>query len=271
MPIVMYGRACVLASVLLLGFAAMASRPASAQEVDLDRLTSPEVRTLQAQGWTTIIIATGGTEQNGPQLVLGKHNVIVHYTADEIARRLGKTLVAPVMAYVPEGNIDPPEGHMNSPGTISVAEPIFAAVLDAAARSFIATGFKTILFIGDSGGNQAAQADVAGRLDDAFKEAGVRVFAIDDYYAANGQVEWLGQQGESEADIGSHAGIRETSELLAIDPTTVRQDLLVPGTDWQAQGASGHPERASAAWGKKLLDLKIEAALQQIRRLTGRS
>ncbi len=73
-----------------------------------------------------------------------------------IARRLGKTLVAPVIAYVPEGNIDPPEGHMTSPGTISLPEPVFAAVLEATARSFIATGFKTILFIGDSGGNQAA-------------------------------------------------------------------------------------------------------------------
>jgi creatinine amidohydrolase/Fe(II)-dependent formamide hydrolase-like protein len=193
----------------------------------------------------------------------------VHHTADAIARRLGKTLVAPVMAYVPEGSVEPPEGHMTSPGTISLPEPVFAAVLEATARSFIATGFKTILFIGDSGGNQAAQADVATRLDDLFVASGIRIFAIDEYYNANGQIDWLLQQGESDADIGSHAGIRETSELLAIDPADVRQDLLVPSTDWQAQGASGRPERASGIRGQKLLELKIEAALRQIRRLTG--
>jgi len=271
------GRLQLLAGVLLLGLAVRPNHAHALPEVDLERLTSPEVQALQARGWTTIIIPTGGTEQNGPQLILGKHNVIVHHTADEIARRLGKTLVAPVMAYVPEGNIDPAEGHMASPGTISLSEPVFMAVLDASARSFIATGFKTILFIGDSGGNQTAQAAVATQLDGVFKATGVRVFAIDDYYAANGQVDWLKGEGESQADIGSHAGIRETSELLAIDPAAVRRDLLVPGTgrqatdweatDWEAWGASGRPERASAERGRKLLELKIEAALRQIRRL----
>lgn len=238
-------------------------------EVDLERLTSPEVRDLLDRGWTTIIIPTGGTEQNGPQLVLGKHNIIVHYTAREIARRLGKTLVAPVMAYVPEGSIDPPEGHMRSPGTISLPEPVFAQVLDAAARSFIATGFKVILFIGDSGGNQAAQEAVAGKLDAAFAGQGVHVFAISDYYAANGQAAWLAANGEREADIGTHAGIRETSEMLAIDPSSLRREKMAPGTDWAGQGASGRPDHASAAHGEKLLDLKISAALSQIRRLLG--
>lgn len=243
------------------------SQASDEPEVDLERLTSPEVAELLAQGWTTIIIPVGGTEQNGPQLVLGKHNIIVHYTAGEIARDLGKTLVAPVIAYVPEGNIDPPEGHMKSPGTISLTEPVFMAVLDASARSFIATGFKTILFIGDSGGNQAGQLAVAAQLDDAFKASGIRIFAIDEYYTVNGQVDWLKREGESEADIGSHAGIRETSELLAIDPIAVRRDLLVEGVDWESQGASGRPERASAERGHKMLDLKIDAALTQIRRL----
>lgn len=238
-------------------------------EVDLEWLTSPEVRNLLDQSWTTIIIPTGGTEQNGPQLVLGKHNIIVHYTAREIARRLGKTLVAPVMAYVPEGKIDPPEGHMRSPGTISLPEPVFAQVLDASARSFIATGFRTILFIGDSGGNQAAQEEVAGRLDAAFSARGIHVFAISDYYAANGQADWLAADGESEADIGTHAGIRETSEMLAIDPTGLRRDMMAPGTDWAGQGASGRPDHASAARGEKLLELKISAALRQIRDLMG--
>lgn len=262
----------LVALVILSHTGLTSTRPAWADPapgVDLEHLTTAEVKALLAQGWTTIIIPTGGTEQNGPQLILGKHNVIVHHTAGEIARRLGRTLVAPVIAYVPEGNIDPPEGHMLSPGTISLPVPVFKAVLDAAARSFIATGFKTVLLIGDSGGNQVPQAEIAAELDAAFSANGIRVFAIDDYYAANGQADWLMGEGESDADIGTHAGIRETSELLAIDPMDVRRELLVPGTDWAAQGASGRPERASIVRGEKLLALKIEAALRQIRRLTG--
>ncbi|WP_374385185.1 creatininase family protein [Dongia sp.] len=252
-----------LAGLLLLGSVALAA-PTS---VELEQLTSPEVRDLLAEGYTTIIIPTGGTEQNGPQLVLGKHNIIVRYTSAEIARRLGSTLVAPVIAYVPEGEIDPPQGHMRYPGTISLPEPIFGAVLESAARSFIAEGFKTVLLIGDSGGNQAMQADTAARLDAEFAPKGVHVFAVDAYYAANGQVEWLAQAGETEADIGTHAGIRETSELLAIAPDTVRSDMLAPGTDWAGLGASGRPDHASAERGRALLELKIDAALRQIRQL----
>ncbi|MBI2257175.1 MAG: creatininase family protein [Proteobacteria bacterium] len=257
-------RYAIFLALLILTSPALAQ---SGPSVALEQLTSPEVAGLQAQGWDTIIIPTGGTEQNGPQLTLGKHNVIIRYTAGEIAKRLGHTLVAPVMAYVPEGNIDPPEGHMRSPGTISLPEPVFAAVLEAAARSFIATGFKTVLLIGDSGGNQAAQEAVAAKLANEFADAGIHIFAVTDYYAANGQVDWLLAAGESEADIGTHAGIRETSELLAIDPAAVRQDLLTPATNWPE--VAGRPDHAQAEWGRALLELKIEAALRQIRRLRG--
>lgn len=261
-------RLSCLAGALLL---ALACGPACADEIELENLTSPEVAALLAAGADTIIVPSGGTEQNGPHLVLGKHNVIIRHTAAEMARRLGRTLVAPVIAYVPEGEVDPPDGHMRYPGTISLPEPLFAGLLEAAARSFIAGGFRTVLFIGDSGGNQAAQASVAERLDAEFRDRGIHVFAIGDYYAANGQVAWLEAQGEPAADIGSHAGIRETSELLAIAPAAVRPDQLAPGTDWAGQGAGGRPDRASAARGQALLELKIQAAISQIQRLTGRN
>lgn len=235
--------------------------------VELEQLTSPEVAALQRQGWDTIIIPTGGTEQNGPHLTLGKHNIIIRYTAAMIARRLGKTLVAPVMAYVPEGNINPPEGHMRSPGTITLPEPVFEAFLETVARSFLATGFKTVLLIGDSGGNQAAQEKVSAKLNDAFAGTGAHVFAVGDYYTANGQVDWLRGAGESGADIGVHAGIRETSELLAVAPQSVRQDNLTPQTGGIDVAINGRPDHAKEAWGRALLELKIEAALRQIRKL----
>ncbi len=84
---------------------------ASAQTPDtvfLERLTWEEVRDSMAAGKTTIIIPTGGTEQNGPHMAIGKHNVRVTANAEVIARRLGNALVAPTVAYTPEGSIDPP-------------------------------------------------------------------------------------------------------------------------------------------------------------------
>jgi creatinine amidohydrolase/Fe(II)-dependent formamide hydrolase-like protein len=201
-------------------------------------------------------------------MVLGKHNVIIRYTAAEIARRLGKTLVAPVLAYVPEGSWDPPEGHMRFPGSISLPDPVYEGVLESTVRSFAAEGFKTILFLGDSGPNQRPQAVVAKKLDAALKAEGVRVIQVGDYYAHNGQEEWLKSQGFTEAEIGVHAALIDTAQLMAIDPAGVRMALLASSAgnpDGSKNGVIGDPAKATPDLGRKLLELKIEAALRQIR------
>ena len=117
------------------------------EEVHLEALTWVEARELIAGGKTVALVPTGGLEQNGPHLVLGKHNYIVRHTAGLIARDLGKALVAPVVAYVPEGEIEPPSGHMAFAGTLSVPEEVFAAVLEHTARSLRAHGFTLICFL----------------------------------------------------------------------------------------------------------------------------
>ena len=144
------------------------AQPAFAQVPDtvfLEKLTWEEVRDAVTAGKTTIIIPTGGTEQNGPHMALGKHNVRIAANAETIARRLGNALVAPVVAYTPEGGIDPPTGHMRFPGTISIPDPVFRQVLEYAARSLKQHGFRDIVFIGDSGPNQAGQNAVAATLN----------------------------------------------------------------------------------------------------------
>ena len=238
--------------------------------VYLEEMTWVEVREALARGKTTAIVPTGGVEQNGPHMVLGKHNYIVRRTAGAIAGRLGDALVAPVMAYVPEGETDPPSGHMAFAGTLSVPEPVFAAVLEHTARSLRAHGFTTIAFVGDSGGNQSAQASVAARLSEEWAGEGVAVLHVGDYYAANGQVAWLESEGESKATIGRHAGIRDSSELMAVYPDGIRRDRLQRdgGRASEATGVSGDPTRASAERGEALLNLKVEAAVRQIRAAT---
>src|SRR5687768_14267501 len=125
--------------------------------VFLEELTWIEVRDAITGGKTTVIIPTGGTEQNGPHVVLGKHNFLVKYKAGEIAARLGNALVAPVVAYVPEGDVNPPTGHMRYAGTITTPQDVFVKVLEYAARSFKQHGLLDIVLVGDSGGNQEGQ------------------------------------------------------------------------------------------------------------------
>lgn len=272
------------ATMLLAGFALRDWHPAppphyddarpidtSALPVQLEDLTWTEVRALMADGYKTVIIPTGGVEQNGPHMVLGKHDYIVRYTAERIARKRGKTLVAPVIAYVPEGNIRFRTGHMAYPGTISMPDDVFAGILEATARSFHAHGFTAILFLGESYGNQPAQKEVAERLDAKWKGEGVRVIQLDEYYAHNGQFQWLLAHGETNETIGGHAGIRDTSELLAVHPAGIRRGRMQPHTapGMEGSGVDGDPTRASAERGRVMLALKVAAALRQIRAVLG--
>ncbi len=239
-----------------------------AASVHMEELTWVELRAAIEHGKTIAIVPTGGTEQGGPHLALGKHNYVVRETAGRIARELGTALVAPVMAYVPEGDIDPPTGNMRYPGTISVPESVFGDVLEATARSLRAHGFTLICFLGDHGGSQASQAAVAERLNAQWVGSGVRVLHLGEYYAANGQADWLRRLGENDQAIGDHAGIRDTSELMVVNPGGVRMDRLGESRrpHSESTGVDGDPTRASPERGATLVQLKVAAALRQIRR-----
>lgn len=230
-------------------------------EVETERMTWTEIRDALAAGKTTIIVPTGGTEQNGAHMVTGKHNFIVRETARRTAEALGSALVAPVLAYVPEGDIAKREGHMQYPGTISVPPETFQRVLEATAKSFAVHGFKVIVFLGDSGPNQEPQQALAADLSKRWAADGVRVVNATAYYAANGGADWLRMEGETDATLGTHAGIADTSELLAVYPEGVRVDLRAADTD----GVSGDPARATAERGEKLLSLKVAAAVRDIK------
>ncbi|MFH1582117.1 MAG: creatininase family protein, partial [Pseudomonadota bacterium] len=155
------------------------------ETVFIEEMTWTEVRDAIKAGKTTVIFPTGGTEQNGPHMVLGKHNFIVKYAAQQIAQRLSNALVAPVLAYVPEGGIYPPTGHMRFPGTITLPKKHFMKVTEYAARSFKVNGFKNIVLIGDSGGNQNGLMMVAMALNEEWVDTDIHVHYIPDYYNAS--------------------------------------------------------------------------------------
>lgn len=234
--------------------------------VDLKDMTWVEVRSAIQAGYTTVIVPTGGIEQNGPHMILGKHDYIVGQAATTIARNAGRTLVAPVVSYVPQGAYDPPTGHLRFPGTIGVPEPVFEGVLEGIAKSLKAGGFKTILFIGDHGGSQPVQKAVGERLSKAWAAAGVRVASIDAYYDDKAQIKRLLSEGQSLEAIGQHASVIDTSELLAVQPKGVdltRYRKVSMGLE--ATGVSGDPSSATPERGAGLLAMRVEAATAAIK------
>ena len=238
---------------------------ADVNTVFIEEMTWTEVQEALDQGATTVIIPTAGTEQNGPHMVTGKHRYIIEAASDRIARQLGDALVAPTVTYVPEGNVDPPSGHMRFAGTVTLPNEHFMKLLEYAARSFRSHGFTDIALIGDSGGNQRGMEAVAAMLNEEWGGEGPRVHFIGDYYANNGFRDWLAEQGELPDSIGGHAGISDTSILLYVEPRHIRQDKLAPEGGFEGSGVSGNPTRASAAYGEVGMEMRVDAAVRQIR------
>lgn len=241
--------------------------------VFLEDLTWTELQDQIRAGKTTVIVPIGGTEQNGPYMALGKHNVRVRALSEKIARALGNALVAPVLAYVPEGGLNPPTAHMRFPGTITVPDATFKQVLEYAARSFKHHGFRDVVFLGDHGGYQADEKAVADRLNREWAATPVRAHALAEYYRA-GQTEYdqaLKSRGYRNEEIGTHAGLADTSLMLAIDPRLVRADRLrAAGKPESAAGVYGDPRRASAELGQAGVDIIVTRAVDAIRKAVAR-
>jgi creatinine amidohydrolase len=257
----------MLLPLLVLSFAQFAyseERPS----VLLEDLTWTELRDAIGAGKTTIIVPIGGTEQNGPAMALGKHNRRVKVLSERIAVALGDAIVAPVIAYVPEGSISPPSGHMRFPGTISVPDAAFETILESAARSFKQHGFKDIVFLGDHGGYQANEKTVANKLNREWASSNVRAHAVTQYYDA-AQVDFgqiLKAKGFTLSEIGTHAGLNDTSLMLALDPSLVREGRLSDGSKFgRADGVYGDPSKASARLGMLGVDAIVSQTVAAIK------
>ena len=256
---------CIILMVAL-ALAAVGPARAAPPSVELEALTWTELRDAIRAGATTIIIPAGGTEQSGPHMALGKHNVRARLLSARIAQALGDTIVAPVLAYVPEGAISPPAGHMRFPGTISIPEAAFKGTIEGAARSFRQAGFTHVVLLGDHGGYQALLRQAANELNKEWAGSKVRAHFIEDYYRATetAYVQALRAKGVTEAQIGNHAGTADTSLMLALDPSLVRSDRLIGRGP--SDGTQGDPSPSSAALGQLGVDLIVSQTVAAIRK-----
>ena len=243
---------------------------AAAGTVLIEDMTWPEVRAAIAGGKTTAIYYAGSTEQNGPHMVIGKHNFIAHYTAQRIAEDLGNALVYPVMPFAVTGDPVRKTGHMRFPGSVTVSEDTFGAVAKDCVVSAIAAGFTTVVLMGDHGGGQKTLQKVASELNAEWSAKGIRVLYVPDvYYKSQEQItEYLKSHKLS---VGSHAGMSDTSQVMFLDKTGkwIRKDKLAPGD--AALGVDGDPRAATAELGSIFIGIKVRNAVAQIRELASRS
>ena len=206
----------ILAIVSIAAFAQDA-RPVNVKDVvELELLTHSEVYDkVHNEGMTSVLIVAGGTEERGPHDVLGGHTIMAHHHAVDIAKKLGKTLVAPVLpiAVAATGLRE----NTNQPGGVQMPPEVFKAVQIAEIESMAMNGFKDIFLMGDHGGGQQQIREAAEEEDRKLAAKGVRVYYVGDFYnKTHDDVDMY--LYEHKLPIGGHGAMMETSEMLYLEP-----------------------------------------------------
>lgn len=246
--------------------------------VDLEMMTWPELKAAIQGGKTTALVYNGGTETRGPQNVNGGHTLMAHATAIAIAEKLGNAIAAPVMPFSVNN------GNANLPGTIGLTGPAFSMVNEQVAEQLIRNGFKVVVLMGDHGGGQKELGDTAKKLDDKYAPQGIHVYFCGDVYKANDEFDKV--LTSKNLPLSSHAGIPDTSEMIYLgqDKGWVRMDLIAtavgdpmrkpgeprdPNARRVNNGITGDARPSTAALGKMIFDMKVAAAVKQIRQFQG--
>ena len=231
----------------------------------IEEMTWMDVRDALADGKTTAIITTGGVEPNGPWLATGKHNYVLRANCDAIARSLGNALCAPVIKLVPEGNIEPPSSHMTSPGTISMRQETFEAMLTDVAHSLKMHGFRNIVFIGDSGGNQSGMRNVAAKLNAMWD--GTVVAHVPEYYDYNTVTRYMAFRGyEGTENDGLHDDPVIALNMFIDDPYSIRYEERVATGNATINGVSLEDRVANLERAREIVDFRARHTVDAIKK-----
>ncbi len=292
-----------LISVLAVSSAVVfAQQPNTKDIVELELLTHSEVTDKLKSGTTTVLLVAGGTEERGPQDVIGGHTIMARHHAINIAKKLGNALVAPVLPFaVNATGLNANREMADQPGPIQLTADVFKQVQLAAIDSLALSGFKDIFVMGDHGGGQPQMKEAAEEMDKKWSAKDVHVYYVSDFY--NKTHEDVDKYlYDHNLPIGGHGAMMETSEMMWMEPQpgmyvrpiykTVPFD---PGTSREAyearargergagggrgrgqdpnapprvnNGLSGDPHPSTKAIGKDLAEITVNNGYNEIKKL----
>lgn len=193
----------------------------------LTEMSWPEIEAALESGTRTVVVPTASTEQHGPGLPLSVDELRGEALGDRIADELG-CFVAPTVRPAISGH------HMDFPGTISLSQETFKAVVTDYCESLDQHGFENVVLFTSHGGNTEALDAVAERLDGELNAhvfvAGTRDGFSEVRYAA------MAEHGVESSVAGDHAGAAETSFILEIRPDLVDMDAAEQGHIGEVDG-----------------------------------
>jgi len=245
--------------------------------VRMNQMTWPDIKSAMEQGYETVVVAVGSTEQHGPHLPTMTDTRIGDAVTQRVAMKLGHTLQAKTIGVGCSSH------HFGFPGTISLRDETLKMIILDYIDSLVRSGFKRIVFLPMHGGNFAtvkAAVEESRHAHRGIEIIGVTDLAklLDCLNAASAEF------GISPSESGAHAGESETSIMLALEKDLVLTDRLAPGyvgptgerelKILREQGMSaltkigvlGDPRRASAEQGESYLDRLTEFLVQEIKK-----
>ena len=189
---------------------------------------------------------------------------------DGIARKLGNALCTPVLKLVPEGD---PE-NIRYPGTLSLRQETFQAVLEDVSNSLKSQGFTDVILIGDSGGNQRGLAAAATALNGHWAGSDATAYFIPEYYNYADVLAYMEEElGYVETvDDGHHDDYYITTLMMLTDPTAVRYHQRVAAGEATINGLSIAPIHQALEVGKRLMEFRVNVTVEAIEAaMSGRS
>ena len=229
-----------------------------------DALTRAELNVIASQA--LLVLPTGTTEQHGPHLATGTDAVIAKAVADHAAAQATRPeviVIAPTLAFGASDH------HLPFGGTLSLRVETFEAVLADLLASAATAGFKRVFVLNAHGGNAAA---CAVAVSEAARRHGI--------VCATALVSELVDPSQLEALARGHAGIFETSVILALDSSKARPGLAAPSPGGEARqrarglfvgepgrwdeldGFTDNPQEASVEFGERAFAACVAAAAE---------
>jgi creatinine amidohydrolase len=248
-----------------------------AKSIRMAEMAWPDIKSAIEQGYATVVVAVGSTEQHGPHLPTMTDSRIGDDLAHRVAMKLGHTLQAITIT------VGCSKHHLSFPGTISLRDETLRMIILDYIDSFIHGGFNRIIFLPVHGGNfPIVQATVK---EAQIAHQGIEIIGVTDVtklldcmHAASAEF------GINANESGAHAGESETSIMMALEKNLVIKDRFAPGyvgltgekelkilfeqgiSALTKNGVLGDPRKASADNGEMYLNRLTEFLIQEIKK-----
>jgi creatinine amidohydrolase/Fe(II)-dependent formamide hydrolase-like protein len=261
----------------------------------LEELTWPQIEALNRDR-TMFILPVGMLEQHGPHLPVGADTLGVTYEANGAARRVSRALPEWAVVMMPPINY----GHSGAnqlgdlpvhPGTYAIRQSTIRSLVADVGAQVAQNGFKWIFVLNGHGAPTHAIA-INEACDFVSATFGVKMLHVTGLFKGDKAIQARGAKIDarffSPAEISSfgmdvHAGVGETSGILAVRPDLVRPNYkalpsragnslerlreIAKTPGWQ--GYLSSPARATPEHGRAVEAWWIDGTTELILRAVG--